>query len=219
MKKITFKSKFIEVVSLILIAVIMTARVGNYFYANRCHFIDCSPASWEQILDLAFAQEGNEYKVQSFSAEPSSWNRYTENGPTFVEIGISYISLNIDSARINEAANHPMKHLELDDQTLVFDTRTGNSWTSMIPQEDRQDKLRRVLLHPRDAFHATWALAEKESGLSAETANVLAILQFDARGYESLWAVTYHYDKLALTFYVDARTAQIIAVEKNVLSS
>jgi hypothetical protein len=212
------KSKFRNIFPLIFIFVFITVIFAKFVYENRCHFINCSPASWDQILKMAFAQAETDFRIQSIWARPSRWNRYTENGPAFIDITISYISPNIDSSRADEETNHPTKNIEFDDQNLITDIRTGNSWANFVPPEDRQEKLRRVSVHPRDAFRTTWTLAKKESGLSPDNASVLAILSFDERGYESIWSVYYHYDTLTITFYINAQTAQIISVEKKVVS-
>ena len=204
----------------IVIFIIFTfAKFAQFVYENKCHFIKCPPASWTQILDTAFSESGTGFRIQTIWASPSRWNRYTENGPTFVDIHIAYTSLKKEPSRVDEETNHPTKDIEFDDQNLVFDIRTGNSWTNFVPPEDRQEKLLRVSIHPRDAFYATWALAEKESGLSPNNASVLAILNFDEFGRESIWCVSYYYDDIAsLTFYIDTQTAQIISVEKKDLS-
>jgi hypothetical protein len=203
----------------IVIIVFAIASFAKFIYENRCHLLDCTPASWTQILNMAFAKSGADFRIQTIWATPSRWNRYTENGPTFIDIHVAYISPKADPSRINKETNHPTKDIEFDNQNLVFDIRTGNSWTDFVPPEDRQEILQRVSVHPRDAFYATWALAIKESGLPPNPNGVIAILNFDEHGYESVWYVSYYYDnKVSLTFYVDTQTAQIISVEKNDLS-
>ncbi len=204
----------------IIVFIIATfAKFATFVYENKCHFINCPAASWTQILDTAFSKSGTDFRIQKIWASPSRWNRYTENGPTFIDIHIAYTSLNIEPSRADEETNHPTKDIEFDDRNLVFDIRTGNSWTNFVPPEDRQEKLRRVYVHPRDVFLATWSLAEKESGLPPNNASVIAILNFDEHGRESIWYVTYYYDDIVdLTFYIDTQTAQIISVKKNDLS-
>ena len=212
-------SKFRNRFASFFIIVFIIAAFAKFVYENKCHFINCPPASWMQILDTAFSKSGTDFRIHTIWASPSRWNRYTENGPTFIDIHIAYTSLKIESSRVDDETNHPTKHIKFDDRNLVFDIRTGNSWANSIPPEDRQEKLQRVSVHPRDAFYATWSLAEKESGLPPNNASVLAILNFDERGRESIWYVSYYYDDIVdLTFYIDAQTAQIISVEKNDLS-
>lgn len=214
-----YNSKFRNRFAPIFIVVFITAVFSKFVYENRCHFINCPPASWTNILDIAFAKSGTDFRIQTIWASPSRWNRYTENGPTFIDIHISYISPKIEPSRVDEEINHPIKDIEFDDRNLVFDIRTGNSWTNIVPPEDRQEKLKRVFIHPRDAFYITWTLAETESRLSPDNASALAILKFDERGHESMWSVSYYYDDIvSVTFFIDAQTAQIISVEKHDLS-
>ena len=209
------RNRFVSIIIIVLITTVFAKFVNE----NKCHFINCHPASWAQILDTAFTKSGPDFRIQTIWATPSKWNRYTENGPTFIDINIAYTSLKIEPSRVDEESNHPTKVIEFDDRNLVFDIRTGNSWTNFVPPEDRQEKLQRVSVHPRDAFYATWALATKESGLPPNPNGVIAILNFDEHGHESVWYVSYYYDnKVFLIFYVDTQTAQIISVEKNDLS-
>jgi hypothetical protein len=185
-------------------------------YENRCHILNCPAASWKTILDMAFAQTGNDFRIDYINAHPSEWNNYTEAGPDFIEINVSYISLNTDKSSPKEEINHPMKFFRFNDQSLITDTSTGNAWSGRVPSKDSQEKLKRTIVTPRDVFRITWTLAYNESSLSAQ--NVNAFLLFDnineEYGCESIWKVFYDYDEYMLVYYINAQTAQIIAHEK-----
>jgi hypothetical protein len=210
----TDKSKFI---SLLFISIFCLV----FAYWNRCYVVSCSPASWKKIVEIAFAHSGTDFRIDYISARPSHfWNSYTEAGPAFIDIDVKYISLQIDGSIINENnINHPVKHLEFNDFNLITMTRTGSSWANYVPPEDGQEKLKRVTVHPRDAFRMTWSLAEKDSALPAKSAHVSALLSFNrvAKKFrcESIWAIFYYYDHIALTYYIDAQTGEIISSEKN----
>ena len=215
----TDKSKLINYISLFFVVVFFTAIFAKFAYENRCHIISCSPASWERILNLTFAHSGSDFRVDYISAQPSRFgNSYSEAGPAFIDIDVSYISLKTDNSATDKKINHPVKHLEFDDQTLISSSRTGGQWANYVPPEDGREKLKRVTVHPRDAFRMTWMLAEKDSSLPATNAHVLALLGFnnlaDKFGCESIWAVSYLYDHVALTYYINAQTGQIISSEK-----
>lgn len=213
------KSKLINNISWFFLVVFFTAIFAKFAYENRCHIIGCSPASWEKILDLAFAHSGSDFRIEYISAQPPHFgNSYSEVGPAFIDIDVSYISLKTDDSIADKKINHPVKHLEFDDQTLMSSSRTGGQWANYVPPEDSQEKLKRVTIHPRDAFRITWTLAEKDSSLPAKNAHVSALLGFynlaDKFGCESMWAVSYLYDHVALTYYINAQTGQIISSEK-----
>jgi hypothetical protein len=217
----TRKPKLINTLSLVFTFVFITVIFILLAYENKCHILSCSPASWEKILDTALAQSGKDFRVSSISIHPSWRSSYTENGPTVVAITVMCVSLHADSSQTNgiagKIANHPLKWLILDDQDLITIV-SRNGWTSDVPPEDRQEKLQRVIVSPHDAFRTTWGLAKKESGLSSDDIGALAVLSFDTRGYESIWEVSYVYDKTVLTFYVNAQTGQVISTEKSIVS-
>ncbi len=212
----TDKSKFISLLFISIFCIV-------FVYWNRCYVISCSPASWEKILEIAFAHSGSDFRIDYISARPSHfWNSYTEAGPTFIDIDVSYISLEIDDTRIDEHnTNHPIKRLEFNDFNLITRTHTGSSWANYVPPEDGQEKLKRVTVHPRDAYQLTWNLAKEETSISAENAIASAILVFNVvdekYGCESIWAVQYQYDTIVLTYHINAQTSQIISVEKMVI--
>ncbi len=212
------KLKLITTFSLMFIFVGITVIFAKFIYENRCYVINCSPALWEKIVDVVFAQSGKEFKFQSISARVPGWSSYTEAGPTSVVITVSYVSLNTDSSRANEEANHPIKSLEFDDKSLITNSHLRNAWTNRIPPEDWQEKLQRVTVRPRDAFDTTWAFAKKEVGLSSDNVKSLsAILIFDLNGYESIWQVSCGCNTTVLIVNINAQTGQIISVGKNAL--
>ncbi len=217
----THNTKFINIIFLFSKIVVLAMVFIKPAYENRCHILDCPPASWETIQEMAFGQTGNDFRIKYISARPSRWNSYAEMGPDFIEIDVTYISLNTDKSSHQEEINHPIKYLTFDDQNLIAKTRTGSSWYNRIPSSDSQEKLKRVTVSPRDAFRITWTLAYKETSFSANKANVSALLLFDnineKYGCESIWKVSYYYDDLRYTldYYINAQTGQIITFEKN----
>jgi hypothetical protein len=197
--------------------------VFPFVYQNRCYVISCEPASWEKILDIALAQTGDDSRIDMITARPPKENHYSELGPTFINISISYVSLKQDY-KVDEKINHPVKDVEFDDISLIKTTRNPASWRNYFPSETSQEILKRVTVHPRKTFELTWMLAEKEASLPAEKADVSTILHFNQfkptdKNYEqcrceSMWSVTYIYDKVIITYFINAQTAQIASIDK-----
>jgi hypothetical protein len=190
-------------------------------YENRCHFINCAPASWNEIRDIALAQAGDNFRIQYISAHPAAWNNFTETGPGFLDLTVTYVSLKPDDSNTN-SGKYSQKYVEFDDRSLLVKIRTGNSWSNGYPSnisKESQERLSKVTIHPRDAFRTTWKLAE--TALSHPPNNELtsALLVFDDKikerfGCESIWVVNYIYNDASMTFRVDAQTGQVISTEK-----
>mgnify|MGYP003455236901 CR=1 FL=1 len=224
MKK-SIKPKFIIIIFLILIIVLGGMKVVQFTYENKCYVIECSPASWKEILDTAFAQAGNNFRINSIYASPQ-WSSDPEAEPEFVSIHVMYISIASDPSIVGEETNHPVKSFEFDDRNLkTIIQKEGGGWANFVPSKDSQDKLKKVTVHPRDAFRVTWTLAKNESSISLENANIIAQLVIDEtsllfydikkNGGEPIWIVSYNNDKIDLTYHVNAQTSQVIDFFKN----
>lgn len=220
------KPKFLLIIFLLLIIVLGGMKVTQFTYENRCYVIECSPVSWIEILDTAFAQAGNNFRIDGIYASPK-WSSEREAGPEFVSIHVMYVSLESDPFGVDEETNHLVKYFEFDDRNLKTIIQTeGGGWASYVPSEDSQNILKNVTVHPRDAFRVTWTLAKNELSFSLENANIVAQLVFDktlllffddikSNGGEPIWIVSYSNDKIDLAYHVNAHTSQVIGFFKN----
>jgi hypothetical protein len=190
-------------------------------YENRCHFINCVPASWNEIRNMAFVQADENFRIEYISARPAAWNNFTETGPAFLDLTITYVSLKPDDSKTNSEL-YPLKYVEFDDRSLLLKTKTGFSWSNGYPSDiskESQERLSKVTIHPRDAFRMTWGLAKTALRHSPDPNLTSAMLIFDDKirtvhGCESVWAIFYIYNKTSVTFYIDAQTGQVISTEK-----
>lgn len=185
---------------------------------NKCFVLDCPPASWETILDIAFSYAEDNYQVDLINVLPTYEGRFTEVGPEFLTIIISYISHSPDESTENPI-DHSMKYVLFEDRSQSIEVQIGGFWTSMTRSEEYQKKISEVKIHPRDVFEATWILAMEEISLSPENAKVSALLLIPNRveqyGCDSIWLVDYTYYDVYLQYVVDAITGDVTLLRKN----
>jgi hypothetical protein len=215
----TYKVKLFGIFLLGFIFVLFAVMFIKFAYQTRCSIFVCSPASWEEILNMALIKAGNNYRIDSIEASPSRRNSYTETGPSFLDIEIVYVSSQKDNYN-SDGINYPVKFLRFDDRNMWASIQSENEWHSNhVPSADSQEIIKRVRVHPRDAISTTWLLARKATLLPSESATVSAHLQVEEirkeDGCESVWVVSYYYNMmqpidLVLIYHVNAQSGQVV---------
>jgi hypothetical protein len=213
MMNAVYKTKQAKIISVLVGALTLVFAISWYIYPNRCHFMSCTYASWETIQAIVFAQTDNDPRIDYVIARPSKWNSYSASGPTFIDIDIGYWTKLADGTGVGDMT-YRLESIQFDDKILDTHHFLAGSLTSEPPTLESQQILKRVKLHPRDAFGATWKLAQNELQLDPKSLTVIAsLLTFDGAtdGHESIWHIFYG-DKL--DYYVDAQTGEIISTQK-----
>ena len=216
----------IIVIFFIFVAILGIAITAQFAFENRCYIITCSPASWEKILDKAFAQAEKNFRIDSIIAFPTKGSKYTEEGPESLTIYVGYVSTESDPTRKESdhpEINYPLAYFTFDDRTLKAVTSvTREGWGNYFRSEDSQEKLKKITVTPRNAIRITWTLAKKhESLMPIENSIIYADLIFDdfyipffddmrENGGEPMWIVSYNNKKIGLVYHVNALTGQII---------
>ena len=208
----------------ILLIMILLGGLGMAWslYKNRCHLTDCSPASWEAIRDIAFSQAGDDFVIGQIMARPvgTNQNDYTDIGPSFIDIEIDYASIKPYTSYNEISYQH--KSIRFDDQTLIISSRSSG-WYRFLPSQESQEILKKVTVHPRDAFRVTWQLAQEKVVFDPTNSRIAAVLRFDCgnQSYECkpIWEVYYYrgagpvYEAGAV-YVVDAQTGEIVSIDK-----
>ncbi len=212
--KAVYKTKQTKLISALVTTLILFFVASWYVYQNRCHFISCTYASWETIQAIVFAQANDDTRIDHVIARPSKWNNYSESGPAFIDIDIGYWTKLADGTGAGDMT-YRLESIQFDDKTLATQHYLAGSLTSEPPSLESQEILKRVKLHPRDAFVITWKLAQNELQLDPKSLTIVAsLLTFDEANndaHESIWHIFYG-DKL--DYYVDAQTGEIISTQK-----
>ncbi len=82
----------------------------------KCFAIDCPPASWETVLEIAYSNTEGNYRIGIINVLPTYEGRFTDVGPEFITYSISYVSINPDIPPDNPIL-YSMKYINFEDKS------------------------------------------------------------------------------------------------------
>lgn len=198
------------------ILLVTTLVFGAFFlYSYRCAFGTCTPAPWETIQTTLSAQAnpffGHPYYFNGLKAEPAFQTSFTDEGPSHLTLHVTLIDMSESSDCRCQA-----KRFETNDRNFQV-AWFGDSHIRVHPSPtlETQARFGRIKLGPRDAYRATWAIAQRELGPAFIPEYSTASLSTDeevtlALGRESIWVMYYQNHKASLMIWIDAQNGDLV---------
>ena len=208
-----YNQMFSHIRTILLVTTLLFSALLLYSY--RCAFGTCTPASWDSMQTTLLAQAnplfGRPYYFDGLKAKPAFQTKFTDEGPSHLTLDITLIDMSESSD-----CRCQVKRFETNDRNFhIAWFGDSNVRVHPSPTLETQAHFGRVKLGPRDAYRATWTIAQRELGsafipeYSSASLHTNEEVTLALQG-ESIWVMYYQNGKASLMIWLDAQNGDLV---------